>query len=140
MYFVEDSLDDLLRVIFPAIIQHGQKVSASRGPCLEVRGALLVLKNPLARLSRSEAKGTIFSCLGELLWYLAGSNDLGFIEHYIGRYREDSDDGKTIYGAYGPRFFDMRSLGIDQIANVVKLLREKPTSRRAVIQLYDAEA
>lgn len=139
MYFAKDSLDDLLRNIFSEIIRHGQKVSASRGDFLEVRGALLVLKNPLARLSRSEAKGTIFSCLGELLWYLAGANDLAFISHYIDQYRDESDDGQTIHGAYGPRFFNMRGEGINQVANVVSILREKPSSRRAVIQLFDAE-
>lgn len=44
----------------------------------------------------------------------------------------------TIYGAYGPRLFAMRG-NVDQIANVTELLRRRPTSRRAVIQLFNAE-
>lgn len=52
------------------------------------------------------------------------------------RYREESEDGKTVHGAYGPRLFRMR--GHDQVANVIALLKERPTSRRAVIQLFDA--
>jgi thymidylate synthase len=70
------------------------------------------------------------------LWYLAGSRALDFIEYYVPRYREESEDGKTVHGAYGPRLFRMR--GHDQVANVIALLKERPTSRRAVIQLFDA--
>lgn len=39
---------------------------------------------------------------------------------------------------YGPRLFGMRS-GINQVANVIKLLRRKPSSRQAVVQLFNAE-
>lgn len=98
---------------------------------------LLEIKNPRARLSRTESRGKVFSCLGELLWYLAGTNDLEFICYYILRYREDSEDDKTIYGGYGPRLFNKR--GQDQIANVLRILKENPNSRRAVIQLFDSD-
>ncbi len=72
--------------------------------------------------------------MGELLWYLAKSNDLKFITYYIKDYKDFSDDGKTIYGAYGPRLFNMD--GNDQVANVIRLLKKKPSSRQAVIQLF----
>jgi thymidylate synthase len=98
---------------------------------------LLRLSNTRARLSHTEKKGKVFSGLGELLWYLAGSKDLRFISYYLQQYKEDSEDGKTIYGAYGPRMFNLR--GHDQVRNIVSLLSRKPESRRAVIQLFDAE-
>jgi thymidylate synthase len=78
----------------------------------------------------------LFSCLGELFWYLAKTNDVKFIKYYLSHYGEESDDGKTVYGAYGPRLFSMK--GNDQVRNVLKLLKERPNSRRAVIQLFDA--
>jgi thymidylate synthase len=74
--------------------------------------------------------------LGELWWYLAKTNNLRFITYYVPDYRNYSDDGRTIYGAYGPRLFNMK--GNDQIANVLNLLKTNPHSRRAVIQLFDA--
>jgi thymidylate synthase len=43
-----------------------------------------------------------------------------------------------IEGAYGPRLFKMRGK-VDQLANVRKLLLAKPNSRRAVVQLFNAE-
>ena len=53
-------------------------------------------------------------------------------------YSEFSDDGTTVYGGYGPRLFNMHSK-YNQIDTVINLLKEKPTTRRAVIQIYDAK-
>lgn len=137
MYIAKTTLDDLLRHVLERVVKHGVAVRASRGETLELDSVLLRLSNPRARLSHTEKKGKVFSGLGELLWYLAKSNDLKFIAYYLHRYKDDSEDGKTIYGAYGPRMFSLR--GHDQIQNVVTLLTQKPESRRAVIQLFDAE-
>ncbi|MDY0040628.1 MAG: thymidylate synthase [Desulforhabdus sp.] len=109
----------------------------SRGEATELSGILLQIKNPRARLSRTENRGNLFSSLGELMWYLAATKDLAFISYYINQYKNDSEDNKTIYGGYGPRLFNAR--GQNQIENVLALLKEKPHSRRAVIQLFDAE-
>ena len=135
---IADTLDDLLVKVFPKILRNGQRVKASKGWNRELSGVVLELRNPLARLSRSETKGTVFSCLGETLWYLAGSNELEFIKYYISIYGKFAESDGTIHGAYGPRLFDMRS-GVNQVDNVIKLLRRKPSSRQAVVQLYNAE-
>src|ERR1017187_347107 len=136
MYFSAKTVDDLLLAAFRKLLRTKSKLKASRGSMTELTGVLLELTNPRARLSRTETKGRLFSCLGELLWYLAGTNDLNFIHHYLSHYAEESDDERTVYGAYGPRLFSMK--GNDQIANVIKLLKKRKTSRRAVIQLFDA--
>lgn len=135
MFLKAKTLDDLLRQVFRKLLV-SPAIDPSRGRAREIAGAMLRLENPRARLSRSESKGKVFSALGELLWYLSGSNGLKFIEYYVPRYREESDDGETVYGGYGPRFFDMK--GHDQLRNVVDTLTKNPSSRRAVIQLFDA--
>lgn len=136
MEFKKDSLDDLLRSVIPKIVNSKTKVSSTRGDSLEVDGVLLELTNPRARLSRTEKKGTIFSCLGELLWYLSGTNSVEQISYYLSKYANDSDDGKTIFGGYGPRFF--REFRTNQFDNIINLLKEKQSTRRAVIQIFDA--
>jgi thymidylate synthase len=73
--------------------------------------------------------------LGELCWYLAKTNDLAFISYYLPLYKHFAD-GDEIFGGYGPRLFDWRSM--DQFANVADILKRKPDSRQAVIQLFDA--
>src|SRR5262245_62274093 len=100
MYISEVTLDDLLRSVLNRLIRSKRKIKPTKGPATEVIGALLELKKPRARLSRTETKGTVFSCLGETLWYLSRNNDLDFIQYYIPDYRLFSDDGKTIYGGY----------------------------------------
>jgi thymidylate synthase len=137
-HLIADTLDDLLYTVFKKILRNGQHVSASKGRNKELSGVILELRNLLARLSRTETKGTVFSCLGETLWYLAGSNELEFIKYYISQYGKFAEPDGTVHGAYGPRLFDMRSK-INQIDSVIKLLRRKQSSRQAVIQLFNAE-
>jgi thymidylate synthase len=132
------TLDDLMHEVLTCLLEQPADVKATRGSFSEIIGASLHLKDPRARLSLTETRGKPFSALGELLWYLSKSNELAFIEFYLKQYREESDDGRTVYGGYGPRLFSMRG-NHDQIANVITLLKAKPSSRRAVIQLFDAD-
>jgi thymidylate synthase len=134
-FFSEATLDDLMRVVVEEILEKGEDTEPSKGKAREINGVLLELRNPRARLSGTETRGKPFSCLGELCWYLAKSDELAFIEYYISEY-EKYADGDKIFCGYGPRFFDWN--GIDQVANIVALLKEKRPSRQAVIQLFDA--
>lgn len=136
MYIAAETLDDLLRAVFSKLLKSRSRIRPTRGAANELIGVLLHLTNPRARLSRTETKGRLFSCVGELLWYLARTNDVEFISYYLPRYRKESDDGRTVYGGYGPRLFNMRRQ--NQIANVLRLLKKNRHSRRAVIQLFDA--
>jgi thymidylate synthase len=130
-------LDDLLFKLFPRLLANTNRISTSRGVAVETVGVLVELRRPLARLSRSETRGKPFSCLGEFLWYLTRDNSLEFIRRYIPAYDAETEDGERVYGGYGPRIFRQR--GLDQLHSVIALLRRNPGSRRAVIQLFDAE-
>lgn len=134
-YFSEKTLDDVMYAVIGEIQGHGESVRASKGPMKELTGVLIELIDPRKRLSRTETRGKPFSCLGELCWYLAGTKDLAFICYYIPRYT-DFADGDDIFGAYGPRLFDWK--GLNQLKNVAEILTRKPSSRQAVIQLFDA--
>src|SRR5579859_3371838 len=135
MYISAATLDDLLHKVFKKLLKTGTPVRPSRGKAIESIAVLMQIKNPRARLSLTETKGKLSSCLGELLWYLAGSKSLQFIAYYLPRYRKESEDGRTVFGGYGPRLFAMRGR-YDQVKNVLPLLRKRD-SRRAVIQLLD---
>jgi thymidylate synthase len=137
MHLRAKSLDDLLRRVFAKLLRSEKRINPTKGEAAEAVGVILELSQPRARLSQTETRGTVFSCIGEFLWYLAKSNDLAFIQYYLPKYGQYSDDGVTAWGAYGPRLFGMR--GNDQIARVRRRLKEKPDTRRAVIQLFNAE-
>ncbi len=141
MHIEADTLDDLMNDVFKKLVELPFDIKTTRGEengnSSEIIGVLLELKNPLARLSRTETKGTLFSALGETLWYLSADNKLDFIKYYIGRYKDESEDGESIYGGYGPRLYNYRDT--NQVQNIINLLTKKPSSRRAVVQLFGAE-
>jgi len=84
----------------------------------------------------------------ESLWMLAGRNDLAFLTQFVKRFEQFSDDGHTLAGAYGHRwrkhFHERKATPvgvfpkpIDQIEQVVTLLKAEPFSRRAIITMFD---
>lgn len=125
-----DSLDNMLRAGLKAIERDGDFISSSRGSSCEVRGAVFQLTNPLARLSRSAQRGQFFGALGEFSWYLAGSQDLDHIQYYIKKYSDFIGVGS---GGYGPRLFGPAPN--NRVETVIEILREKGTTRKAVIQV-----
>lgn len=135
-YFFEQTMDDLMHEVIVELLASGRRVTSGKGENIELTGVMLELENPRARLSRSEKRGKPFSCLGELLWYLSRTNDLSFIQYYIPAYRY-SADGDKVWGGYGPRLFDWN--GINQFKNIVDRLSRNPSSRKAVIQLFDGQ-
>lgn len=109
-----------------------------------------------------------FALLYEALWMLAGRNDVAPLAYYTKQFREYSDDGVTLNGAYGYRWRHARRVGTvkekieagrygpwgepnlledlsngyyedDQIDRIIYHLKENPTSRRAVLQMWNVE-
>lgn len=99
MEFAEDSLDAVLFKLYHALEVNGQQNVGSRGKTRELISVTLNIQKPRARLSVSENRGKPFSALGELLWYLSGSNTLEFIKPYVPRYKDDAVNG-ILEGAY----------------------------------------
>lgn len=138
MLFRGSTLDDVMFRVLRSLLVSRRAISvqASRGATKELVGALIRVDDPRARLSIASIRSQLFSCLGELFWYLGGSGDLSHIEYYVRAYSDESSDGRTVPSAYGPRLYHMN--GVNQLNSIVELLRANPTSRRAVIQLFDA--
>lgn len=132
--FSEATIDDLMNAAVTEVLANGSRLRPTKGAIRDLTGVTLELTNPRARLSRSEGRGRLVSCLGELCWYLSGTNETAFIAYYLPRRRED-DEGGIIHGGYGPRLFGEADGA--QVAYVIDLLRSSPDSRRAVIQIFD---
>jgi thymidylate synthase len=73
----------------------------------------------------------------ELLWYLAGRNDVAMISYYAPRLAKLSSDGTTLTGtAYGPRLFGPDGDdGLSQFDRCLRTLREDPDSKRAAMAI-----
>jgi len=140
MYIVESSIDDILGSVYKCLLEKEEekKIVCTKGENIEQLGVYIKLLNPLARLSISQTKGKAISPFGELFWYLSKENSLEFISHYIPAYKNFSDDGKSVNGGYGCRIFKMHGK-INQLQKIIDLLKVKPSTRKAVIQIYDAK-
>lgn len=127
-----DSIDDAMRVSLESTVKDGDEVATSRGPTLELRGAAIEIRRPRARVSRSAALHHMFSSLAETVWYLSGDESHDAITYYLPGYMDHVGTGA---GAYGPRLFGAG----DQVRRVIGQLRDAPSTRQAVIQLFDIE-
>jgi thymidylate synthase len=104
----------------------------------EIRNRLLVLEKPQERcLFLPHRSNNIFASLAETLWVIAGRNDIAWLQKYLPRAAQFSDDGETWRGGYGPRLRDWN--GVDQLAAVRELLLGEAATRRAVMTLYDPD-
>lgn len=138
MYIKEETIDDILYKLYTKILSEGKPITNRKGPNKEILGVYIRLQNPLNRISRSFTRGRPISPIGEFLWYMSGSDDLEIIKYYLPNYEKFSDDNKTLYGAYGKRLLN-KDGEINQIDSLVEKLKASPSTRQAVMQIYDAK-
>jgi hypothetical protein len=82
-----------------------------------------------------------FFHLAEAFWMLGGMKNAKFLDHFISDFSERfAERDGNMHGAYGHRWrchWLRDGLYLDQVASVIDLLKRDPTSRRAVIQMWD---
>ena len=89
-----------------------------------------IVSNPIRKMPMRYA-------VGELAWYLSGSNRVSDIAPFAKKWEEISDDGVHNNSAYGWRIHD--KFDFDQWEYAKRLLQEDPSSRQAVIHIKDAD-
>jgi thymidylate synthase len=116
----------------------GTTIAVRGSETVELRSELIEITNPTERcIVLPGRRNNIFATIAESIWVLTGRNDIAFLDGYLKRAGEFSDDGVTWRAGYGPRLRDWN--GTDQIAAVLNILKEAPDSRRAVITLFDPD-
>lgn len=114
----------------------GDVVEVRGNSTRELRYQLVELDEPLERaVVIPHRHNNIFATIAETMWVLAGRDDLSYLLNYLPRAIDFSDDGRTWRGAYGPRLRNWQ--GVDQVAAVVQALRAEPSTRRAVMSIFD---
>jgi thymidylate synthase len=140
-------LDIVFRRAVATVIEHGHPVklgdslSVGNGrlthECLNMSVHVTDLRdrlifNPVFRFNLGAA-------VGRLMWVLSGSNRVADIEYYDANAVRFSDDGRSVPGSCdGARLLSPRP-GLNQLASIIELLRDDPTTRRAVAAVYHPE-
>ena len=125
------------------ILYKGDNVqSRGGGTTLEKTANLIQISHSQERvICVPGRKNNIFATVAETLWVLAGRNDMDYLSTYLPRARDFSDDGETWRAGYGTR---IRKFGqdrlpqpIDQLQQIVQVLRKDVNSRQAVMSLWE---
>ena len=96
-----------------------------------------VYRNPCERVClMQERDANPFFHFIESMWMLAGRKDLKPLTYYVSSMKNFSDDGETLWGAYGHRWKEYFLK--NQLDIIIKMLQKNPEDRRAVLQMWDA--
>lgn len=104
----------------------------------EICDAAFCIQDPTRNIVTSPIRNMPMRyAVGELAWYLSGSNRVSDISRFAKKWAEISDDGETNNSAYGWRIFD--KFGFNQWEHIKSLLKKDPNNRQAVIHIKDAD-
>lgn len=136
--------DAALPKLLKQVLTQGAVVPSRNGDTHELLMRSFTLRYPTHRapITTPGRNVSLPAQIAETMWLLAGRNDVAWLQHYLPRAAEFSDDGQVWRGGYGPRLRCWETDGglgapVDQLAHVVHLLQEDPSTRRAVMSIYN---
>ena len=108
--------------------------TGSRGASREINNYSFVVDDIDENIVTLKSRDISLTYLAaEMLWYWNGRNDKEFISKFAKLWDRISDDGKTNNSAYG--YILQSKHGFNQIETIIDLLKNDPTSRRAVLNI-----
>ena len=139
--FTSETVNDVWEEAFGALKEQAENgfTDSSRDGAVvgELLDAVLCVEDPTRSIVTSPIrKMPMRYAVGELAWYLAGSNRVSDISRFAKKWVDISDDGVTNNSAYGYRIQQM--FGFDQWEYVKGLLQKDPNTRQAVIHIKNA--
>lgn len=136
-------VNDALPALLMDLRKKGEHVSSRAGGTHELMHVGTTLTSPLNReILVPGRKASVAAQIAETAWVLAGRSDLEWLSHYLPRAKDFSDDGIGWRAGYGQRLRnwprrDGSGDTIDQFRWVVDHLKEKHSSRQAVMSIWD---
>lgn len=138
-FTVENVREALPRGIM-LLLRHGEVQDSRNGPVIAYP------EGPVATIYRSPAQRVLLSPvrnanpffhLVEAMWMLAGREDAAPLDFYIKDFGTRFGYKGVITDGYGYRW--RHHWGFDQLDEVIKLIKADPTTRRAVLTMWDPE-
>lgn len=158
MYTAEyNGINSFLVGLSKTLLHDGVERNTRGYKCWELPEPIIVkIKNPLSRwITLPVRKWNVFLPYAESLQLASGRNDLAFLEFYLPKMKDFSDDGFFLRGAYGPRLrfyngngidYEISEIGnnpffmnkiIDQFLFIIKKFNQDPYTRQAIISIGD---
>lgn len=150
------SADAVWREAVERLRQDGALQESRDQPTRELLHVALTIRDPRQRLVFARPINPAFA-LAEVLWIMAGANDLDFLRFWNPRMARFADEPAPhlLHGAYGYRLGSQPRLStaavarlrhegpsdeprLDQIKTAYEALRHLPSSRQVVLQIWDA--
>lgn len=124
--------NDLYPELIDCTLWEGADVPSRLDATKEIRGMVAEITDPRNRLVTSYSRPVnVAFALAEVLWILAGRQDVEMLEFYNSQIKQYSDDGLRFNAPYGARLRHV--YGHDQIEDVIRSLRENPESRQGTL-------
>lgn len=140
MHIKTRNVHDALPRVLDALSGAGVRSESRNGPVIRFQEPVIIeYERPLERVMFwPERDANPFFHLVESLWMLAGRNDVASMKWFASNMGNFSDDGLSFHGAYGNRWRGHFSM--DQLNDIVRVLKSNPEDRRCVLQMWDAES
>lgn len=137
-YFSGRNITESFYNSLEGISDNGHTFQTIKGKVKELTPVMINIKKPNERcLVIPHRYNNIIATLAETLWVLGGRDDILYLEKYLPRAKQFSDDGITWSSAYGKRLLNW--YGINQIKEVTNQLKGMKYSRRAVMCIFDPQ-
>ena len=135
--FVCRNVNEAYDTVVPYVLNYGGEAPSRNGKVIFLEEPVSICyERPLERvLFDPNRDANPFFHLMEAIWMLAGSKAADWPVQFNKQMAEYANDDGEYDGAYGYRW--RKHFGFDQIQYVAELLRNDPTTRRAVIAMYD---
>ena len=112
------------------LLMGSSQVKSRNGSAYEEVGLQVTILDPTQNVVSNSVRNLSMNyAMGELAWYLSGSDRLAFIKRFAPSYDRFSDDGLKLHGAYGPRI-------ARHLMSVIRKVTE-PGDRRVVIPIFE---
>lgn len=139
---IVNNVDEAVLSTIDLLLKYGKKVPETKltnnhDSSIELENMQFTITNPLDRIAVNKINPlNLIAAIGRLTWTFAGNDRTEDIAFYQSRVRDYSDNSLTVAGSdYGKRIFDPLA-GVDQLENVINLLKKDKFSRRAVIPIF----
>ena len=145
------NLNELWYAALMQITTNGKELDSRNGLSREILGFQATLDDPLNNIliGYPIRKFSLPYACAETLWYLSMSGDIRpMLEHYAPSYDKYCENG-IAYGGYGKRWKENPGFvlednnffhpnGSNQLELLIKLLKEKPNTRQAILSMWDS--